>query len=176
MSTADELLVTELMFSGVFNELPAKGLAALLSCLVITDGGGSKEEQGDGACMAAIKTVAMREPVQRLRDLARRIAGVVEEAKLPIEAEEYVERCSKPDLVDAVHEWCGGAKFIEVCKMCPDSWFEGSIVRTMHRLEELLRQLLDAARLVGNDELEARCTEARTLLIRDVVFAASLYT
>jgi ATP-dependent RNA helicase DOB1 len=174
VSTADELLVTELMFSGVFNELAAKGLASLLSCLVITEGGGSKEETGDGACAAAIKTVAMREPVQRLRDLARRIAGVVEEAKLPIEVEEYVERCSKPDLVDVVHEWCGGAKFVEVCKMC--DWYEGSIVRTMHRLEELLRQLMDAAKLVGNDELEARCTEARGMLIRDVVFAASLYT
>ena len=53
--------------------------------------------------------------------------------------------------------------------MC--DWYEGSIVRTMHRLEELLRQLMDAAKLVGNDELEARCTEARGMLIRDVVFA-----
>ena len=173
VSTADELLVTELIFSGVLNEMSAQGLAALLSCLVVTEGGGSKDEKGDGACAAAIKTVAMRDSVQRMRDLARRIASVVEEAKLPVEVEEYVERF-RPDLVDLVHAWCGGAKFVEVCKMC--DWYEGSIVRTMHRLEELLRQLMDAAKLVGNDELEARCAEARKLLIRDVVFAASLYT
>ena len=173
VSTADELLVTELIFSGVLNEMTAQGLAALLSCLVVTEGGGSKDEKGDGACAAAIKTVAMRESVQRMRDLARRIASVVEEAKLPVEVEEYVERF-RPDLVDLVHAWCGGAKFVEVCKMC--DWYEGSIVRTMHRLEELLRQLMDAAKLVGNDDLEARCAEARKLLIRDVVFAASLYT
>ena len=173
VSTADELLVTELIFSGVLNEMTAQGLASLLSCLVVTEGGNSKDEKGDGACAAAIKTVAMRDSVQRMRDLARRIASVVEEAKLPVEVEEYVERF-KPDLVDVVHAWCGGAKFVEVCKMC--DWYEGSIVRTMHRLEELLRQLMDAAKLVGNDELEARCAEARKLLIRDVVFAASLYT
>ena len=173
VSTADELLVTELIFSGVLNEMTAQGLASLLSCLVVTEGGSSKDEKGDGACAAAIKTVAMRDSVQRMRDLARRIASVVEEAKLPVEVEEYVERF-KPDLVDVVHAWCGGAKFVEVCKMC--DWYEGSIVRTMHRLEELLRQLMDAAKLVGNDELEARCAEARKLLIRDVVFAASLYT
>ena len=46
----------------------------------------------------------------------------------------------------------------------------------MHRLEELLRQLMDAAELVVADEPETRCGEARKLLIRDVVFAASLYT
>ena len=174
VSTADELLVTELMFSGVFNELPAKGLASLLSCLVVTEGGSSKDDKGDGACASAIRTESMREPVQRMRDLARRIGAVVEEAKLPIEIEEYVERF-KPSLVDVVHEWCGGAKFVEVCKIA-EGWYEGSIVRTMHRLEELLRQLMDAAKLVGNDELETRCGEARQLLIRDVVFAASLYT
>ena len=54
--------------------------------------------------------------------------------------------------------------------------FEGSIIRAMHRLEELLRQLVDAAKVVGNGELEATCEEARKLLIRDVVFAQSLYT
>jgi ATP-dependent RNA helicase DOB1 len=54
--------------------------------------------------------------------------------------------------------------------------YEGSIIRTLHRLEELLRQVVDAARVVGNEELEGRCTEARKLLVRDVVFAASLYT
>ncbi len=55
-------------------------------------------------------------------------------------------------------------------------WFEGSIIRTFHRLEELLRQMIDAAKVVGNNELEERCGAARKLLVRDVVFAASLYT
>ena len=55
-------------------------------------------------------------------------------------------------------------------------WYEGSIIRTFHRLEELLRQLIDAAKVVGNDELEQRCASARKLIVRDVVFAASLYT
>ena len=70
--------------------------------------------------------------------------------------------------------WCGGSTFAEVMKLTDE--FEGSIIRVIRRLEELLRQLMDAAKLVGNDELEARCTEARGMLIRDVVFAASLYT
>ena len=57
-----------------------------------------------------------------------------------------------------------------------EGMFEGSIIRSLHRLEELLRQLIDAAKVVGNEELEKRCGEARLLLVRDVVFAASLWT
>ena len=68
------------------------------------------------------------------------------------------------------------------CDLCV-SWRPTRQTRNLHdrrRLYEgsivLLRQLMDAAKLVGNDELETRCGEARKLLIRDVVFAASLYT
>ena len=61
-------------------------------------------------------------------------------------------------------------------KLSESITFEGSIIRALHRLEELLRQIVDAAKVVGNQELEERCNEARRLLIRDVVFAASLYT
>ena len=41
-----------------------------------------------------------------------------------------------------------GAKFAEVGKMT--DIFEGSIIRAMRRLEELLRQLGSAAKSIGN--------------------------
>jgi len=77
-------------------------------------------------------------------------------------------------MVDVVYEWCKGAKFAELMAM--GDFFEGSIIRMLHRLEELLRQIIDAAKVVGNEDLEARSAAARKLLVRDVVFAASLYT
>ena len=52
---------------------------------------------------------------------------------------------------------------------------QGSMVRTVRRCEELLRQLADAARVVGDHqliELFDTCIEA---IKRDIVFAASLY-
>jgi len=179
VSTCDELLATELMFSGLLNELEPPRLAALLSCLVVeaqgssTGADGKKNAASAGETSAQIKTVAMREPFDSLRDLSRRIATVVDEARLPIEIEEYANKCSHA-LVDIVIEWCAGAKFADIARMT--DWYEGSIIRTLHRLEELLRQLIDAAKVVGNEDLEKRCAEARKLLVRDVVFAASLYT
>lgn len=51
----------------------------------------------------------------------------------------------------------------------------GSIIRTMRRLEEVLRQLCQAAMNIGNTDLENKFSEAIKLLKRDIVFAASLY-
>ena len=51
----------------------------------------------------------------------------------------------------------------------------GGIIRCMRRLEELLRQMSLAAKVIGNKDLEDRFNEAVRLLKRDIVFAASLY-
>jgi ATP-dependent RNA helicase DOB1 len=66
-----------------------------------------------------------------------------------------------------------GAKFIEICKMT--DIFEGSIIRCMRRLEELLRQMCSAAKAIGNAELEAKFSDSISKIKRDIVFAVSLY-
>eukprot|EP00121_Abeoforma_whisleri_P004566 Awhi_evm1s4126 len=53
--------------------------------------------------------------------------------------------------------------------------FEGSIIRCMRREEELLRQMSNAAKAIGNTELENKFAEGNTKIKRDIVFAASLY-
>jgi ATP-dependent RNA helicase DOB1 len=57
------------------------------------------------------------------------------------------------------YAWCQGATFSQVCKMT--SIFEGSLIRSMRRLEELLRQLVTAAKAIGNSNLEAKFAECK---------------
>ena len=156
-------------------------LAALLSCLVTESGGSPGGDNGgkggkEPDAASLIKSKHMVEPFEKLREHARRIATTIEECHLTIDTKAYVDGFSTA-LIDVVCAWCDGAKFVEVMQLLDGTtWMEGSIIRTFHRLEELLRQLIDAAKVVGNEELESRCSRARTLLVRDVVFAASLYT
>ena len=60
----------------------------------------------------------------------------------------------KPHLMDVVHAWAGGAPFLQLCKMTDA--FEGSIIRCIRRLEELLRQMCQAAKAIGNTDLEKK--------------------
>jgi hypothetical protein len=53
---------------------------------------------------------------------------------------------------------------------------EGVIVRTIQRLDEVLRNVKDGARVIGDPVLYLKMDEASTLVKRDIVFAASLYT
>ena len=53
---------------------------------------------------------------------------------------------------------------------------EGMIVRCIQRLDETLRDVRDAARIIGDPILYKKMEEASTAIKRDIVFAASLYT
>ncbi|KAF6125882.1 Mtr4 exosome RNA helicase [Phyllostomus discolor] len=160
--SADELLLTEMMFNGLFNDLSAEQAAALLSCFVF---------QENSSEMPKL-TEQLAGPLRQMQECAKRIAKVSAEAKLEIDEETYLSSF-KPHLMDVVHTWATGATFAHICKMT--DVFEGSIIRCMRRLEELLRQMCQAAKAIGNTELENKFAEGITKIKRDIVFAASLY-
>ncbi|KFG39928.1 DEAD/DEAH box helicase domain-containing protein, partial [Toxoplasma gondii GAB2-2007-GAL-DOM2] len=52
---------------------------------------------------------------------------------------------------------------------------EGSIVRAILRLDELLRKIRQAAILIGDPDLGAKLQQTSDRIRRDIVFAMSLY-
>jgi ATP-dependent RNA helicase DOB1 len=107
ISSGDELLLTELVFNGVFNPLAPEHCAALLSCFVFTE----KSEQP-----TKLKE-ELAAPLRVMQEIARRIAKVSKECKLEIDEDEYVQSF-KVELMDAVVQWCRGSSFSEICKVC----------------------------------------------------------
>ena len=162
LNGADELLMTEMIFNGLFNSLSVPQMVALISCFVCDDKSNEMPKS----------TEELSGPLRQMQDLARRIAKVSTEANLELDEDAYAERF-KPYLMDVVYAWCKGATFLQICKMT--DIFEGSIIRCMRRLEEVLRQLCQAAKNIGNTDLENKFSEAIKLIKRDIVFAASLY-
>ena len=116
LSSADELLLTEMMFNGLFNEMSPPLVAAILSCFVCTEKSNEMPKLTD----------QLSGSLRQMQDMARRIAKVSREAKLEMEEDSYVEKF-KPFMMDIVHEWCKGASFLSICKMT--DMFEGSIIR-----------------------------------------------
>jgi ATP-dependent RNA helicase DOB1 len=79
----------------------------------------------------------------------------------------------RPDIMEAVYSWTKGAKFYEIMEIT--QVFEGSLIRAIRRLEEVLQQLITAAKSIGETELEDKFEDAVSKIKRDIVFAASLY-
>ncbi|XP_067290002.1 exosome RNA helicase MTR4 [Pseudorasbora parva] len=162
ISSADELLLTEMVFNGLFNDLTAEQATALLSCFVFQENANEMPKL----------TEQLAGPLRQMQECAKRIAKVSAEAKLDIDEDSYLNQF-RPHLMDVVYTWANGSSFAQICKMT--DVFEGSIIRCMRRLEELLRQMCQAAKAIGNTELENKFATGITKIKRDIVFAASLY-
>ena len=50
-----------------------------------------------------------------------------------------------PDMMEVVYSWVNGARFVDICSMT--TAFEGTVIRVIRRLEELVRQLADSAKV-----------------------------
>lgn len=162
ISSGDELLLSELLFNRVFNELNTEQTAALLSCFVF-------EERSDSTLRLPSE---LDKPFKELQAQARHIARVTAESRITIDEEEYVQRF-KPHVMEVVHSWAKGSSFATISRMT--DIYEGALIRMFRRLEELLRQLAMAAKVMGNEDLEKKFEEALGKTRRDIVNSGSLY-
>ncbi len=184
-----ELLLAELLFNRFFNELSPELCAAILSVFIFDE---------------KVETQALREelakPFREVQAQARIIAKVSAESKMEVNEDEYVQSL-KWQLMETVLAWAGGKPFAEIWYVSffyhpfpfphpsPDGnqklirWptskmtnaYEGSLIRLFRRLEELLRQMAEAAKVMGSEELKDKFELSLSKIRRDIVSFNSLY-
>lgn len=163
ISTGDELMLSELLFNGFFNNLTPEQCAAILSVFVF-------EEKAKDT--PALRQDELVKPLKEIQAQARIIAKVSLESKLAVNEDEYVQSFHW-ELMEPMYEWANGKSFAEICKMT--DVYEGSLIRVFRRLEELMRQMAQASKVMGSEELEQKFETALTKVRRDIVAAQSLY-
>ena len=104
ISTGDghELLLSELLFNGFFNQLSPELCAAVLSCFIF-------EEKSN--CPPLKEELA--KPFREIQAQARIIAKVSQDSKLAVNEDEYVESF-KYQLMEVVLTWATGKSFAEI--------------------------------------------------------------
>ncbi|KAM6993434.1 uncharacterized protein RBU47_014736 [Passerculus sandwichensis] len=190
--STEQLVLTELLLGNVLAPLRPEESVALLSCLV-TPGRGEPLPEGltpaltqeSVALLSCLVTPGRGEPLpegltpaltqalERLRAVAARVARLEQQRGLGPGPDDFVAQFGF-SLVQVVYEWARGMPFAEIARLAPVQ--EGSVVRAIQRLEELLRELRQAARAVGDPAMAAKMEAAAAMIKRDIVFAASLYT
>ena len=188
ISTGDELVLSELLFNRFFNELSPEQCAAVLSCFIFEE----KSEDPQG-----MKEELAR-PFREIQAQVRQVAKVSMESKVLVNEEEYL-RTFKPQLMEVVYAWTKGASFATIWYVLQKlslriymfagrftdmpsfhhskmtDVYEGSLIRLFRRLEELIRQMAQAGKVMGSEDLEQKFNTALEKVRRDIVAAQSLY-
>uniref|UniRef100_A0A3B3VUC6 SKI2 subunit of superkiller complex n=1 Tax=Poecilia latipinna TaxID=48699 RepID=A0A3B3VUC6_9TELE len=161
--SSHELLLTELLFENVLSPLAPEESAALLSCLVFTQNTQTEPHI----------TSTLKESIDRVLSVAQRIGQLQRECGIAQTAEEFVGQF-KFGLTEVVYCWARGMPFAEIALLTDVQ--EGTVVRCIQRLDEVLKEVRQAARIVGDSVLGSKMEKASLAIRRDIVFTASLYT
>ncbi|EAL69567.1 DEAD/DEAH box helicase [Dictyostelium discoideum AX4] len=168
ISAGDELVISELLFAGLFNDLSVEQCVAVFSCFVFQNEGSANNDVNN----PKIKPDLV--PLYRvIRDTASKVVTVSQECKLTSVDEKTYLASFNPNFMDVTFAWASGASFADIVKMTDT--FEGNLIRGIRRLDELIRQMVIASKSIGNTELEAKFSEATVKIKRDIPFAGSLY-
>ena len=160
---SNELILTELVFENKLTDRPPEEIAALLSCMVFQQKNCSEPEL----------TNSLKQGVEDIKATATKIGEVQVACGLMEPVGDFVESFNF-GLVEVVYEWARGMPFSDITSLTDVQ--EGIIVRTIQRLDETLRDVKDAARVIGDPVLYQKMDAASSIIKRDIVFAASLYT
>uniref|UniRef100_A0A3Q2QHS0 SKI2 subunit of superkiller complex n=1 Tax=Fundulus heteroclitus TaxID=8078 RepID=A0A3Q2QHS0_FUNHE len=161
--SSHELLLTELLFENALSPLAPEESAALLSCLVFTQNTQTEPHI----------TSTLKEGINRVLSVAQRIGQLQRECGIAQTAEEFVGQF-KFGLTEVVYCWARGMPFAEIALLTDVQ--EGTVVRCIQRLDEVLKEVRQAARIVGDSVLGSKMERASLAIRRDIVFTASLYT
>lgn len=161
-----ELILTELILDNFLGDFEPAEIVALLSCFVYE--GRTQEEE------PPLITPRLERGKARIHEIADKLLRVYIEKRVSLtsEEEEFVES-KRFALVNVVYEWANGLSFNEIMGISVES--EGTIVRVITRLDEICREVKNAALIIGDSKLHLKMAEAQEKIKRDIVFCASLY-
>jgi len=162
IESVDELVITELLFEGIFNELTMEESIAFLSAFLPHGRANTKIRPSE----------PLRNAYDKLKAKATHLCMIQKEARLEIDENKYLSQFEN-NVTMVVLAWVNGKTFRECSEMT--DMFEGNIVRMLRRIDELLRQLIDAVKSIGNEELCQKFSKGQAAITRGIAFAASLY-
>lgn len=161
-----ELVLTELVLDNFLGDFDPEEIVALLSCFVYE--GRTNEDE------APLMTPRLEQGKLRIHKITEKMIQtyVTHKVLLTSEEEDFNQR-KRFALVNVVYEWARGASFNDIMKISPEA--EGTIVRVITRLDEICREVKNAALIVGDSTLHLKMGDAQERIKRDIVFCASLY-
>eukprot|EP00477_Mikrocytos_mackini_P001401 GAHX01001505.1.p1 GENE.GAHX01001505.1~~GAHX01001505.1.p1 ORF type:complete len:951 (-),score=242.41 GAHX01001505.1:214-3066(-) len=172
VSTSDEILGTEALFQGVFNNLPVKYSITVLAALLSEEYNVKLNNRAANALILKLddKATEINKRIEKLQRITNDVWKMKKELKAAEDSEVPVMKVSMSYIIFA---WLHGQDLAEIA--ANTKTFEGSIARIISRVNDMISEMQLAAENIGNKELQKTFEEGEKLIKKGVVFAGSLY-
>ena len=171
ITSGDALILSEILFNSFLNNMNEIDIGVILSCFV----------GGEGATFKKDKQIVEEDKhlMKLYNDLKKEIENVVDiyiENKINIKDKEKYIKMFRYDFMKNIFFWINGEKtFGEICDEKNSEIYGGSMVRCIRRLDELIKELILCADMIGNNQLKEKFENISKKIRRGIPFTASLY-
>ncbi|KAK8860769.1 hypothetical protein M9Y10_012435 [Tritrichomonas musculus] len=164
INTCHEILATELLFAGVFENLNPIELASCVSALVC--------DRTTNKSISDQIPKSLVDSFSKMKEIAKNLEKTFGDLNISLE-EDWVDRNLNVSLSQAVFDWASGKSFKDI--MYTTDAPEGKIVWVINRVSEALKDFANAAQIMGCLDLSNNFQIAMEIIKRDIIFASSLY-
>eukprot|EP00599_Poterioochromonas_sp_BG-1_P015484 CAMPEP_0173158050 /NCGR_PEP_ID=MMETSP1105-20130129/16054_1 /TAXON_ID=2985 /ORGANISM="Ochromonas sp., Strain BG-1" /LENGTH=477 /DNA_ID=CAMNT_0014075761 /DNA_START=295 /DNA_END=1728 /DNA_ORIENTATION=- len=180
LNACNELLGTEILYHHLLDLLEPAEAMAMLSCLVFQE----KNTSGESILLSPTMEIVKQEIISILYQLntLQILEGITTDeidttGNNPENPDEITSINSSKVIVNfglcfIAYQWCCGLSLQEIMKSCELQ--EGAIIRSMMRLEELGRDIQNAAKVMRDRPLYEKMVKGCKLIRRDIITAASI--
>ena len=171
ITSGDTIILTEILFNGFLNNMNEADIGVILSCFV----------GGEGAIFKKDKQIVEEDKhlMKLYNELKKEIEAVVDiyiEYKINIKDKEKYIKMFRYDFMKNILYWINNEKtFGEICDEKNSEIYGGSMVRCIRRLDELIKELIICADMIGNNQLKEKFENISKKIRRGIPFSASLY-
>jgi superfamily II RNA helicase len=168
VTSADAVLLTQLVFSGHIKNLTDEELLALLSCVLAN----VRPAKSHAMLEAEISESFWSACLHLEQETGNLIAveaqsGVTDEEKDPIRRLNYF-------FYELIHRWAKKESFVSIKSSYPNME-EGILVRAVYDVKKICATVAKMAIVIGDNTLAARVRTAAELLNREIMSTQSLY-
>ncbi|OII78370.1 DEAD DEAH box helicase family protein [Cryptosporidium andersoni] len=171
--TSDELTLVEILLSGMLHKLDTAEIAAILSCFVFPE----KLDDNNGKDRPSLPTTELLNAHNELFSIHREYENVHYKFGINLDTENYWSLCND-GLMFIAYKWAKQESLKDIMDIINSgdiNLHEGTIVRSILRLDELIRKLLQAVNIMGDNILKDKLEQVHNAIARDIIFMTSLY-
>jgi superfamily II RNA helicase len=166
INECNPIILTEMIVRGVFDDLTAPEICALLAIFIDDIGSDDRLSIGNVKCSMRVS--------QKLKE----INGIIDEI-IDIEDEYGIDNVNYGfwdlfyDYVDIAYEWASGGNIQEILRSMDT--YEGNFIRNMLKINNLAHDIACLTKISGNIGILPEFEKIQDLIVRDIVTVSSLY-
>ena len=164
ISECNEIILTELIFNGIFDALSQAEIVAVMAAFI-------EEKTNEEVSFSSLDvTKPLKEALMQINDIALDFEDYENQLRIDISTDWNLYL----SFLEPTYSWVCGSEMYEITNKF-EGVYEGTFIRNILRISNMIENVKNICTMIGNSSLLKKLENIEELILRDQVTTESLY-